>query len=293
MKLRSLLLLVAALPSPLSAQSKKPLTIDQFVTMPTVGDPQLSPDGKLVAYTISTPSLEENRSTTRIWLVDVVSGETWQATTGGGSDRAPRWSPDGRTLGFISTREGGAQIWRLPARGGEPNKLTKFEPGVADFLWSPDGKGLFFWSNVKWPDSTEAEKRGGKYSTDAKIWTDLFYRHWDEWRIGVRQHVFRVSLPDGAVTDLTPIDRDVPTLALGGADVAISPVATEVAVVFNPDSNLASTTNNDIFVMGPDGSTRQAITNSTANDSPQYCRTAATSHIAMTSRVSRPTASGR
>ena len=271
MRLRSLLLLAAVLPGQLNAQSKKPLTIDQFVSMPTVGDPQLSPDGKLVAYTISTPSLEDNRSTSRIWLVDATTGETWQATTGGGSDRAPRWSPDGRTLGFISTREGGSQIWRLPARGGEPTKLTSFADGVGDFLWSPDGKGLLFWTSVKWPDSTEAEKRGGKYPTEAKIWDDLFYRHWDEWRVGLRQHVFRVSLPDGAVTDLTPIDRDVPTLALGGADVAISPVATEVAVVFNPDSNLASTTNNDIFVMGPDGSGRQGITKSAANDnSPLY-----------------------
>ena len=271
MRLRSLLLLAAVLPGQLHAQSKKPLTIDQFVSMPTVGDPQLSPDGKLVAYTISTPSLEDNRSTSRIWLADAATGETWQATTGGGSDRAPRWSPDGRTLGFISTRDGGSQIWRLPARGGEPTKLTTFADGVGDFLWAPDGKGLLFWTSVKWPDSTEAEKRGGKYPTEAKIWDDLFYRHWDEWRVGLRQHVFRVSLPDGAVTDLTPIDRDVPTLALGGADVAISPVATEVAVVFNPDSNLASTTNNDIFVMGPDGSGRQGITKSAANDnSPLY-----------------------
>jgi dipeptidyl aminopeptidase/acylaminoacyl peptidase len=271
LRIRILLLLAAVLPGQLHAQNKKPLTIDQFVSMPTVGDPQLSPDGKLVAYTISTPSLEDNRSTSRIWLTDPATGETWQATTGAGSDRAPRWSPDGKTLGFISTREGGPQIWRLPARGGEPTKLTSFADGVGDFLWSPDGKGLLFWTSVKWPDSTEAEKRGGKYPTEAKIWTDLFYRHWDEWRVGLRQHVFRVSLPDGAVTDLTPIDRDVPTLALGGADVAISPVATEMAVVFNPDSNLASTTNNDIFVMGPDGSGRQGITNSAANDnSPLY-----------------------
>jgi dipeptidyl aminopeptidase/acylaminoacyl peptidase len=269
--IRYLLFLAAALPGVLHAQSKKPLTIDQFVSMPTVGDPQLSPDGKLVAYTLSTPSLEDNRSTSKIWLVDPATGENWQATTGGGSDRAPRWSPDGKTLGFISTREGGPQIWRLPARGGEPTKLTSFPDGVGDFLWSPDGKALLFWTSVKWPDSTEAEKRGGKYGTEAKIWTDLFYRHWDEWRVGLRQHVFRVSLPDGAVTDLTPIDRDVPTLALGGADVAVSPVATEVAVVFNPDSNLASTTNNDIFVMGPDGSDRQGITSSAANDnSPLY-----------------------
>jgi dipeptidyl aminopeptidase/acylaminoacyl peptidase len=263
--------LVLAGAPPAGAQDRKPLGIDQFVTMPTVGDPQISPDGQLVAYTVSTPSLEENKATSRIWLVDVNTGENWQATTGGGSDRAPRWSPDGKTLAFISSRESGQQIWRLPTRGGEPTRITHFEPGVGDFVWSPDGKALYFWSDVKWPDSTEAEQRGGKYPTEAKIWTKLFYRHWNEWRLGTRQHVFRVTLADGQATDLTPFDRDVPTLALGGADVAVSPVGTEVAVVFNPDSNVAVSTNNDIFVMSPDGSARQPITTSQANDnSPQY-----------------------
>jgi dipeptidyl aminopeptidase/acylaminoacyl peptidase len=271
LRARRIALLAVLAAGPLYAQDKKPLTIDQYVTMPTVGDPQLSPDGQLVAYTISTPSLEDNRSTSRVWLAEVANRETWQATSGGGSDRAPRWSPDGRTLAFISTREGGSQIWRLPARGGEPTKISSFEPGVSDFVWSPDGKALYFWADIKWPDSTEAEKRGGKYPTDARIWDQLFYRHWNEWRVGLRQHVFRLSLPDGATTDLTPLDRDVPTLALGGADVAVSPVGTEVAIVYNPDSIVATSTNNDIFVMGPDGSSREAVTTSPANDnSPQY-----------------------
>ncbi len=250
---------------------KHPIGIDEYVTLRSVNDPQLSPDGTLVAYTVSTPSLADSRSLSKIWLVQVVSGDTWQATSGTGSERVPRWSPDGKYLAFISTREGGPQIWQLPIRGGEPVKVSSFPNGVADFVWSPDGKALFFASDVKWPDSTEAERRGGKYPTQARIWTGLFYRHWDEWRSGTRQHLFRVEVKDGTVTDLTPFDRDVPPLALGGQDIAISPTSTEMAIVFNPDSNVATSTNNDIFVMGTDGSGRQAITTSAANDnSPLY-----------------------
>jgi dipeptidyl aminopeptidase/acylaminoacyl peptidase len=131
---------------------------------------------------------------------------------------------------------------------------------------------MYFWTDVKWPDSTEAERRDGAYPTTARIWTDLFYRHWDEWRLGLRQHVFRIGLSDGAVADITPFNRDVPPLALGGRDVGVSPTGTEIAVVYNADSAAVATgTNNDIFVMSPDGSARQLITTSPANDhSPQY-----------------------
>jgi dipeptidyl aminopeptidase/acylaminoacyl peptidase len=263
--------LVATLATTLSAQEKKPLGIDDYITMPIVGDPQLSPDGGLVAFTISTASFEDNRANTKIWLADVSTGETWQGTQNPGNDRAPRWSPDGRVLAFLSTRDGPAQIWRMPARGGEATKVTSIKEGVNDFLWSPDGKWLFFWTDVAWGDSTEAARRAAPYPTEARIFTRLFYRHWNEWRLGIRSHVFRVDLATGNATDITPIDRDIPPLALAGGDVAISPTGTEVAIVYNPDSSLAVSTNNDIFVMGPDGSARQPATTSKGNDhDPAY-----------------------
>ncbi|MDH4348856.1 MAG: S9 family peptidase, partial [Gemmatimonadota bacterium] len=125
--------------------------------------------------------------------------------------------------------------------------------------------------DVPWGDSLEAARRAAPYPTEARIFTDLYYRHWNEWRLGIRSHVFRLTLQDGSVADVTPFDRDVPPLALGGSDVAVSPFGTELAVVYNPDSSLATSTNNEIYVMGPDGSARQAVTNAAGNDhSPQY-----------------------
>lgn len=253
------------------AQEKAPISIEDYITTPIMSDLQLSPDGSQVSFTLSTPSLEENRSSTRIWLADLATGESWQATGGQGNDRAGRWSPDGRVMAFISTRDGGTQIWRMPIRGGEATRVTSVNTGITDFIWSPEGKSLYYWTDVTWGDSSEAARRAAPWPTEARILTDLFYRHWNEWRPGVRSHVFRVDLASGVSTDITTFDRDVPPLALGGRDVSLSPTGTEVAIVYNPDSILATSTNNDVFVMGPDGSAKQAITTGAGNDhSPQY-----------------------
>ncbi len=257
--------------SGLSAQQKHPIGIDAYIGLKTVGDPQLSPDGQRVAFTLTSTLLQDNKSVTKIWLADLNSGRTTQLTSGSGSDHNPRWAPDGKSVVFISSREGAPQIWRLPLEGGEAAKLTETGGGVNDFLMAPDGRTFYYTSDVRWPDSTEIDRRNGNYPTDAKIWTNLFYRHWNEWRVGLRSHLFRLDPDDGHSTDITPIDRDVPPLALGGRDIAISPANTELAIVYNPDSVVATSTNNDVFLMGVDGEGRQPITTSRANDnSPLY-----------------------
>ncbi|HKV73953.1 MAG TPA: S9 family peptidase [Gemmatimonadales bacterium] len=262
----------SALTAPLlPAQTKHPIGIDEYITLRTAGDPQISPDGSRVIFTISSTSLQDNKSTSKIWMVELGSGRMVQLTAGAGSDRAPRWSPDGRSIVFLSNREGGSQLWRLPLQGGEAERLSAFSDGVSDFLPAPDGKVFYFTSDVKWPDTTEIDRRNGPYPTGARIWTDLYYRHWNEWRVGIRSHLFRLNTGDGSVLDITPIDADVPPLALGGKDIAISPANTELAIVYNPDSVIATSTNNDVFLMGIDGEGRQAITTNKANDnSPAY-----------------------
>src|SRR3989475_13214697 len=118
----------------LSAQ-KRAITIDDYLALKSVGNPQLSPDGRWVAYTVTDQSLKDNRGTTRIWLAEVASGSTRQLTAGPGSDRQPRWSPDGRTLAFVSTRVSGAQLWVLPVVGGEGLRVTTHAVGVSGPVW--------------------------------------------------------------------------------------------------------------------------------------------------------------
>jgi dipeptidyl aminopeptidase/acylaminoacyl peptidase len=177
-------------PLPLLAQ-KRAITFEDYIALRSVSDPQLSPDGKWVAYTLSTPSLEDNRNVSRIWVVEVATGKSRQLTGGPGSDRQPRWSPDGKALAFISTREGGAQVWLLPIAGGDARKISGLADGASDPLWLPDGSGLLVVSDIKWPPNQEIDQRNGQYSTEAKIWTGLMWRHWADFRAGKRQHVFR------------------------------------------------------------------------------------------------------
>jgi dipeptidyl aminopeptidase/acylaminoacyl peptidase len=261
-----------ALPASLFAQPKQPLTFEKFIALETAGDPRPSPDGTMVAYGVSVPSLQENRNISRIWLVPAGGGAARMLTRGPGSDRAPRWSPDGRWLAFISTRGGSPQVWRVAPAGGVPVQLTRVATGVNDFLWAPDGKALYVTSDLKWPPSgQEIDRRNGPFPTEAKIWDELFYRHWDSWRVGTRTHVLQVNLADRSVKDLTPLDRDVPTLALGGADVAAAPAGGELAVVYNPDPDLAQSTNNDVFVIPAGGGAPVPVTTRKGNDhSPAF-----------------------
>ena len=271
-------------PFPVLASQQRALTVDDFLALPVVGDPQLSPDGKWVAYTVTRYSLKENRGTTRVWLADVAAGvgTSRQLTAGPGSDRQPRWSPDGRTLAFVSTRESGAQLWLLPVggAGGEARRVSSLADGVSDPVWLPDGTGVLVTSDLKWPAAGEQEidRRNGEYPTEGRIWTDLMWRHWDDWRAGKRQHLFRVSLADGAARDLTPVDHDVPTIATGGdGDVAVAPDGKEIAVAMHGDSTVADNTNVDIYLISRDGGggtgdggLRQLTTAQGADNTPRY-----------------------
>jgi len=273
MRLRVLIVLslsASLFPLPAFAQQRA-IRFEDYIALKSVSDPQLSPDGKWVAYTVATPSLEDNRSVSRVWVAEVATGKSRQQTGGPGSDRQPRWSPDGKTLAFISTRDSGAQVWVLPIAGGDARKVSHLADGASDPLWLPDGSGLLVVSDIKWPLDQEIDQRNGNYPTEARIWTGLMWRHWDDFRAGKRQHLFRVDLASGTATDLTPVDHDAPTIATGGdGDVAVSPDGRETVVAMHGDTTVADNTNVDIFVVGSGGKLRPITTNAGADNTPRY-----------------------
>jgi len=249
---------------------KRAITFDDYIALKAVSDPQLSPDGRWVAYTVSTPSLQDNRNVSRIWVAEVATGRARQLTGGPGSDRQPRWSPDGRMLAFISTRDAGAQLWLLPVGGGDARKVSSLADGASDPVWLPDGSGLLVVSDITWPAEQEIDRRNGPFPTEARIWSGLLWRHWDDFRAGKRQHLFRVDVATGKATDLTPVDHDVPTIATGGdGDVAVSPDGKDILVAMHNDTTVADNTNVDIYAV--DGPVlRRITTNPGADNTPRY-----------------------
>ncbi len=126
------------------AQSRVP-TLDELVTLKSVGGTQISPDGKWVAYTVSHGDFKQDAFITQIWLANTDTGKSIQLTRGEKSSTAPRWSPDGQWLAFLSNRvEDKNQIFLIDPSGGESRQLTKSETAINNFAWSEDGKTIAY-----------------------------------------------------------------------------------------------------------------------------------------------------
>jgi dipeptidyl aminopeptidase/acylaminoacyl peptidase len=274
----ALVLLVFAAAIPLRA--KHPIAFDDLMKVQRISDPQVSPDGKWAAYVQGVVDLEANKTARHLWLIPTEGGEPRQLTRGDGSDTRPRWSPDGKSLAFISTRGGKSQVWIIPVGGGEARQVTSISTEADGVVWAAKGDALLFTSKV-YPDcadddcnSKRLEERT-KSKVKAQIIDELLFRHWDEYRDGKYTHLFVVSAQGGKARDLTPGAVDSPTFFLGGPDgYAISPDGTELCFTSNRPggSRTAWSTNNDLYVVPASGGEAKNLTkdNPGSDASPQY-----------------------
>ena len=262
-------LFCCALAIPLSAfaQGKHPITFDDLIKMHRVSGATISKDGKWIAYAASTPDLDANRSVTNLWIVSAAGGTPVQLTQGG-RDNSPAWSPDGKTLAFLSARDGNSQVYLLSMDGGEAKKLTQLSTGADLFRWSPDGKSIAFTSSV-YPDCKDDacnEKRDAdkeKSKVKARTYDHLLYRHWDHWSEGKRSHLFVVPADASATPrDLTAgANYDVPPEERGGvSDFNFSSDSKELCFTAVTDKMEAISTNADLFLVPVGGGEPKRIT---------------------------------
>ena len=213
---------------------KHPFNVHDLVAMQRVADPQPSPDGKSVAFVVTTMDLEANKGRKDIWLAATDGSGERRLTTDPDSDFSPRWS-DGTSLYFLSTRSGSSQVWHLDLVTGRAGQVTDLPLDVETLKIGPGGRALYV-SLAVFPDCEDsvpctvqrlAERDAEKAS--GMIYDRILVRHWDTWKDGRRNHVFRIPLDEsggaGTPADLmTGVDGDCPTIPWGDdGDFSISP----------------------------------------------------------------------
>jgi dipeptidyl aminopeptidase/acylaminoacyl peptidase len=303
----SLTLTLAAFAQTSPPPGKHPFTFEDMMALKRVGAPVPSPDGKWVVFDCQDVDLAANTKTSHLWIVPASSGESHRMNPTPNHEERPRFSPDGKRLIWTSKATDPTQIWMcdFDSNGGslvgKPHQVTNISTGADGAIWSPDGKNIVFVSAV-YPDckddacNKQRDEELKKSKVKAKVFTRLFYRHWNAFTEFKRSHLFVIPAdttveagvspapsPESQPTrlplqkiaeprDLTPGDHDVPPFSLGGQDMyAISPDGQEVAYTSNIDEVEATSTNNEIFIVAITGGAPKKISTSPGSDNtPLY-----------------------
>lgn len=269
-----------------SAETPRLLTLADYFDLGDVDDPQISPDGEWIAYTITRANLEEDESRTRIWMVSTAGGDAIPLTSAEESSTRPRWSPDGKYLAFLSSREEDEkQVWTLFRGGGEAIQRTETVQGVSSFAWSPDGTRMVLVLKDPSPEEVEAKEKGEDYKEKTPppwvITRQQFKQDYIGYLDSRRDHLYVFDLASKEMTQITSGDYD-------DSEPRWSPDGSRIAFVSNRTDDADSNYNTDIWIVSADNTDRgkhllQVTTNPGPDTSPAWSPDGRT--IAHTSAV--------
>jgi dipeptidyl aminopeptidase/acylaminoacyl peptidase len=247
----------------------RPFTAKDLVTMDRASDPQTSPDGRYVLYDVRSVDYPANKASHALWLIDLkepgANGRKLAISEGGASNG--RWSADGKSIYFLSSRSGGDQVWRTDVASTSAVQATRLPLDVGAFRLAADGKHIVV-SMAVFPDAEDPaatkQRQDARKAQKASgvVYDKIFVRHWDTWADGTRNHLFALGLDaqglaTGAPTPLMAgFDGDAPGKPFGGdEDFSLSPDGQTVYF----SARLAGTsepwsTNFDLYAAPIDGS---------------------------------------
>ena len=233
-----------------SSETKKAMTIVDLINVPSLGDPQLSPDGIQLLYTLSEPDWEKNKRIRHIWRINSDGSNSIKMTNGENGESSPRWSPNGSVIAFIAERgksdDANNQIFVISNHGGEAEPLTNHETGVSNIQWSLDGKFIYFLaSDAKSDEENEREK-----TKDDVYAFDENYQQRHLWKISVdSKESSRITEGDFSVTNYK-LSRD----------------GTKFAHHRGPNPLYGSAEHNEVWIMNADGTDPIQITNNNVSE---------------------------
>jgi len=255
------LCLVALTTVTAQSEPRHPFSVHDMLAMDRISDPQVSPDGQRIVFVSRVTDLEANKGRTDLWVVNTDASGLRRLTSNPAGDFNPRWSTDGRSVYFLSSRSDTAQVWRIPIDGGEAEQVTRQPLDMTSLAVSKDhlAFSMDVFADLDGPKDTKDRLADiAERNTTGRVYDHLFIRHWDTWKDGRRSHLFVRPIVGGDSIDLMKgMNADCPTKPFGGPeDYTFSPDGKTVVFTSRTAGREEPwSTNFDLFAAAVDAST--------------------------------------
>jgi len=248
-----------------NAQEKKLMTPEILWSFGRIGEVSVSPDNSTVLFSVRYYDIQKNKGQSDIYTLPASGGDYKRLTNSPDAKYSIQWRPDGKKIGFVCTKSGTTQVWEMNPDGSDWKQITNIEGGINDFKYSPDMKKILFTKDVK-IDKDIHDLYPDLQKTNARIYNDLMYRHWDTWADGTYSHLFVANYSDNikdALDIMQGESYETPMKPFGGMEqINWSPDSKQIAYTCKKmtGKQYAVSTNSEIYIYSTDTKTTVNIT---------------------------------